>query len=63
MQDARDARGLRYALVTVLVFILLFKLAGEDYLWGIAQWVKPQVPHATTYSRVWSGHMPNRCFA
>jgi len=66
MQDARDARGLRYALVTVLVFILLAKLAGEDHLRGIAQWVrlrkeqlagalglaKPQAPHATTYSRV-----------
>jgi predicted transposase YbfD/YdcC len=66
MRDARDARGLRYALVTVLVFILLAKLAGEDYLRGISQWVKlrqeqlacalgldkPQAPHATTYSRV-----------
>jgi predicted transposase YbfD/YdcC len=64
--DARDARGLRYALVTVLVFILLAKLAGQDHLRGIAQWVdlrkerlaealglaKVQAPHATTYSRV-----------
>jgi len=40
MHDARDARGLRYALVTVLVFILLAKLAGEDHLRGISQWVK-----------------------
>jgi hypothetical protein len=66
LQDARDARGLRYALVTVLVFILLAKLSGEDHLRGIAQWValrkeqlacalglaEPQAPHATTYSRV-----------
>ena len=66
LQDQRDARGLRYALVTVLVFIILAKLAGEDHLRGIAQWVrlrqaglaaalalvKPQAPHATTYSRV-----------
>ena len=66
LQDRRDARGLRYALVTVLVFIILAKLAGEDHLRGIAQWVqlrkealaealglaKPQAPHATTYSRV-----------
>ena len=64
--DNRDARGLRYALVTVLVMIILAKLAGEDHLRGIAQWValrneelarvlglaKPQAPHATTYSRV-----------
>jgi hypothetical protein len=66
MHDARDARGLRYALVMVLMFILLAKLAGEDYLRGISQWVKlrkeqlacalglakPQAPHAMTYSRV-----------
>lgn len=66
LQDGRDARGLRYALVTVLVYVILAKLAGEDHLRGIAQWValrrdslasvlglvKPQAPHATTYSRV-----------
>ncbi len=66
LHDQRDARGLRYALVTVLVFIILAKLAGQDHLRGIAQWVKlrreklavvlalakPQAPHATTYSRV-----------
>jgi predicted transposase YbfD/YdcC len=66
MHDRRDARGLRYALVTVLVFIVLAKLCGEDHLRGIAEWVslrkerlaeamglaKPQAPHATTYSRV-----------
>lgn len=66
LHDRRDARGLRYALVTVLVFIVLAKLAGENHLRGIAQWVrlrsaslatflaleKVQAPHATTYSRV-----------
>jgi predicted transposase YbfD/YdcC len=66
LHDQRDARGLRYALVTVLVFVILAKLSGEDHLRGIAQWVelrkealaealclaKPQAPHATTYSRV-----------
>ena len=68
MYVARQAgrTGLRYALVTVLVFILLAKLGGEDHLRGIAQWVwlrkerlaealglvKVQAPHATTYSRV-----------
>jgi predicted transposase YbfD/YdcC len=66
LKDRRDARGLRYHLVTVLVFIVLAKLCGEDHLRGIAQWValrkatlaealglaKPQAPHATTYSRV-----------
>ena len=66
LKDQRDARGLRDRLVTVLVFIILAKLSGEDHLRGIAQWVslrqdalaevlklqKPQAPHATTYSRV-----------
>jgi hypothetical protein len=31
---------LRYALVTILVFVVLAKLAGENHLRGIAQWVK-----------------------
>jgi predicted transposase YbfD/YdcC len=66
LNDQRDARGVRYALVTVLVFVILAKLAGENHVRGIAQWVKwraeklaeflalekPQAPHATTYSRI-----------
>jgi predicted transposase YbfD/YdcC len=66
LHDQRDARGLRYTLATMLVFVVLAKLAGEDHLRGIAQWVKlravllatflalakPQAPHATTYSRI-----------
>jgi len=47
LKDLRDARGLRYALVTVLVLVILAKLAGEDFLRGIAQWIKErQVPLA-----------------
>ncbi len=66
LQDLRDARGLRYALVTVLVFVVLAKLSGEDFMCGIAQWVaerkddlavtlglaKAQAPHYTTYGRI-----------
>jgi DDE family transposase len=66
LHDQRDARGLRYPLVTILCFVLLAKLAGEDQPHGIAQWVKrrvtlladffglakEQAPHETTYSRV-----------
>ena len=66
LHDQRDARGLRYRLVTVLVFTLLAKLAGHDHLRGIAQWVRQhavqlatflalahvQAPHATTFSRI-----------
>jgi hypothetical protein len=66
LQDLRDARGLRYALVTVLVLVILAKLSGEDFLRGIAQWVKErkeilavvlglaktQAPCYTTYGRI-----------
>lgn len=66
LHDQRDARGVRYALVTVLVFVFLAKLSGEDSLRGMAQWVKEraqalagflglakaQAPHHTTYGRI-----------
>jgi predicted transposase YbfD/YdcC len=66
LHDRRDARGLRYALVTVLAYVVLAKLSGENFVRGIAEWVKhrkdalgealgfaqPQAPHATTYSRI-----------
>jgi predicted transposase YbfD/YdcC len=66
LHDSRDARGVRYALVTILVFVLLAKLAGENQLTGIAEWVrlrkellaealhlkKPRSPHVSTYSRL-----------
>jgi predicted transposase YbfD/YdcC len=68
LHDQRDQRGLRYALATVLTYLVLAKLAGEDQLHGIAQWVKlraiplaewlglahVQAPHETTYSRILS---------
>ena len=55
-----------YSLVTILVCIVLAKLAGADYLAGIAKWVahrqdtlsemlhwvKPGTAHRTTYSRI-----------
>ncbi len=55
-----------YSLVTILVCIVLAKLAGADYLAGIAEWVahrqdtlsemlhwvKPGTAHRTTYSRI-----------
>ncbi len=66
LHDQRDARGVRYALTTLLVFVVLAKLAGENQIRGIAHWVKlqselladmlalskVQAPHATTFSRV-----------
>lgn len=66
LRDRRHARGIRYPLVVVLVFIILAKLAGEDHLAGIAEWVhyriealaqalglkEARAPHRTTYSRI-----------
>lgn len=40
LPDKRHARGLRHALVTVLVYIVLAKLAGQDRVYGISQWAK-----------------------
>ena len=66
LQDRRHARGVRYALVTVLGYIVLAKLAGEDRLFGISQWVryrkaslaealhleKPRSPCVNTYRTI-----------
>ncbi len=66
--DRRCARGKRYSLVTVLVFLVLAKLAGQDRLYGISQWVryrkeplaqvfhlkKPRAPCANTYRNILS---------
>jgi predicted transposase YbfD/YdcC len=70
LKDSRHARGVRYSLVNLLVGIVLAKLAGEDYLAGIAEWVakrttplsemlhwvKPRAAHRSTYSRI-LGHV------
>ncbi len=70
LHDSRDARGVRYALVTVLLYVVLAKLAGEDHPAGIAEWValrkerlaealhlaKPRAPHLSTYARL-LGHV------
>lgn len=66
LQDRRHARGVRYALVTVLGYIVLAKLAGQDRLFGISQWVryrqeslaealhltKPRAPCVNTYRAI-----------
>jgi predicted transposase YbfD/YdcC len=66
LQDRRHARGLRYALVTVLGYIVLAKLAGQDSLFGVSQWVryrqksladalhltKPRAPCVNTYRAI-----------
>src|SRR6266498_5397279 len=66
LRDKRHARGVRYALVTVLVYLVLAKLAGQDRLYGISQWVryrkeplaevfhlkKPRAPCANTYRNI-----------
>lgn len=64
--DRRCARGKRYSLVTVLSFLVLAKLAGQDRLYGISQWVRhrkeplaevfhlsvPRAPCANTYKNI-----------
>jgi predicted transposase YbfD/YdcC len=66
LQDRRHARGVRYAMVTILVYIVLAKLAGEDEIAGIADWVRhrqealaealhlrqPRGPCANTYRTI-----------
>jgi predicted transposase YbfD/YdcC len=66
LHDQRDARGVRYALTTILVCVVLAKLAGYDSLRAIAQWIRLhhrelqlwlglqawRNPHATTLSRI-----------
>jgi len=66
LRDKRHARGVRYALVSVLVYLVLAKLAGEDRLLGISQWVRyrkaplaqvfhlkvPRAPCANTYRNI-----------
>jgi predicted transposase YbfD/YdcC len=41
--DARDPRGKRWPQAVVLLFALLAKLAGEDKLRGIAQWINLRI--------------------
>jgi len=67
--DPRAARGVRYSLVTVLVLLILAKLAGEDGMKGMSEWVqlrgkklvqllnlpRQTMPHQTTYERVLAG--------
>ncbi|MCC7160864.1 MAG: transposase family protein [Anaerolineae bacterium] len=36
LKDSRDPRGVRYSLVTILLFLLLGKFVGQDTLSGIA---------------------------
>jgi len=66
MKDTRQARGVRYQLVTILVMMVIAKLCGEDTPSGIADWVRHRaeqfieilklkrktMPHHSTYRRI-----------
>lgn len=66
ISDPRAARGVRYSLVTLLVLLILAKMAGEDGMKGMSEWVRLRgqklaellnlarvtMPHQTTYERV-----------
>ena len=43
LTDRRDARGLRYQLENLLIFMVIAKLCGEDKPSGIAEWVAYRV--------------------
>ncbi len=44
LHDARQPQGLRYSLVSILLCVVLAKLAGEDRLTGICEWVRHRTP-------------------
>lgn len=66
IRDPRAARGVRYSLATLLVLLILAKLAGEDTMKGMSEWAqlraqkltqllklsRQTMPHQTTYERV-----------
>lgn len=66
LHDKRKPRGIRYALVTILVLMVMAKICGEDHPCGIADWAKhrsemlrewlklkhKQMPHHSTYRRI-----------
>lgn len=68
LSDKRKRRGVRYRLTTILLMIVLAKMAGEDTVRGIATWLRLRSnwlisalqlpgrssPHHTTISRVLS---------
>lgn len=43
LTDGRDVRGIRYSLPTMLTFVTLAKLSGENSLAGIAEWVNYRI--------------------
>lgn len=44
LHDVRQPQGMRYSLVSVLLCVILAKLAGEDRLTGICEWVRHRAP-------------------
>jgi predicted transposase YbfD/YdcC len=66
LSDQRDPRGVRYPLAVVLTLVILAKLAGQDTVRGIGQWLahrqerlsewlglkQARMPHPTTISRI-----------
>jgi predicted transposase YbfD/YdcC len=59
LRDARQARGKRYALPTLLLLIVLAKLAGEDRPSGIADWVAQRAAVLQTALRLSWRRMPH----
>jgi predicted transposase YbfD/YdcC len=66
LSDRRKRRGVRYRLATILVLLILAKLAGQDKPYAIADWAqnrsaflvevlhlpRARLPHHSTYRRI-----------
>jgi predicted transposase YbfD/YdcC len=69
LHDRRKMKGKRYQLADVLLLVILAKLAGEDQMKGMSEWIRlregqllkllgisrKRLPHQTTYERVLAG--------
>lgn len=70
--DPRHRKGIRHPIATLLVMLLLAKLAGQDHPTGMAEWVKhreaglvemlklprKRVPHHCTFRRILESMQP-----
>jgi predicted transposase YbfD/YdcC len=59
LTDQRDPRGVRYALVDALTLIILAKLAGEDEIHGMSEWLKLRVQQLVSWLKLPRATMPH----
>ena len=59
LTDQRDARGVRYALVDAVTLIILAKLAGEDEVHGMSEWLKLRAQELVSWLKLPRATMPH----